>query len=183
MATSMKQANLFNEIWGNPIDVVYTPDDVARDIVDHFKPSGKCLDPCRGDGAFYKYLPEGSLWCEAKEGKDFFDFNEPVDWIVSNPPYSVFAEFLYHSFEVAENIVYLIPINKPFNGFRIMLKTKEFGGIKEIFAVGSGASLNFPIGFAIGAVHFQRNYKGGIAVTFRHNQRIHPTPNNGAGDA
>ena len=131
MATIMKQANLFNEIWVNPNDIVYTPDDVARDIVAHFQPSGKCLDPCRGDGAFYKYLPEGSLWCEAKEGRDFFDFNDPVDWIVSNPPYSAFTEFLYHSFTVAENIVYLIPINKPFNRFKTMRKIKEYGGMKE----------------------------------------------------
>ena len=173
MGTSMKQANLFNETWVNQIDIVYTPDDVARDIVDHFQPSGECLDPCRGDGAFYKYLPEGSQWCEAKDGKDFFDFNEQVDWIVSNPPYSVFADFLYHSFSVAENIVYLIPVNKPFNGFRTMRRVAEYGGIREIYTIGPGSWLNFPIGFAVGAVHFQRNYTGGIAITFRHNQPLH----------
>ena len=172
MGIFMKQANLFGEIFVNPIDVVYTPDDVAMDIVDHFKPYGKCLDPCRGDGAFYKYLPKGSLWCEAKEGKDFFDFNSSVDWIVSNPPYSVFADFLYHSFEIAENIVYLIPVNKPFNGFKTMRKIYEYGGIAEIYMVGPGSWLNFPIGFAIGAVHFKRNYKGRIGITFRHNPKL-----------
>ena len=173
MATSMKQANLFNEIWVNPIDIVYTPDDVASDIVDHFKPSGKCLDPCRGDGAFYKYLPLDSLWCEAKEGRDFFDFDEPVDWIVSNPPYSIFAKWLRHSFKISHNIVYLIPIIRCFVSTAIIGDIKTFGGIKEIFVFKESCFTDWSINFAIGAVHFQRNYTGGIAVTFRYNEPLH----------
>lgn len=41
----------------NPRDKVFTPDDVARDIVAYFKPTGRILEPCAGDGAFLKYLP------------------------------------------------------------------------------------------------------------------------------
>ncbi len=41
----------------NPRDVVYTPDDVARDVVAFFKPTGKILEPSAGKGAFLKYLP------------------------------------------------------------------------------------------------------------------------------
>lgn len=33
-------------------DVVYTPDWVAHDMVDHFAPCGRILEPCRGAGAF-----------------------------------------------------------------------------------------------------------------------------------
>ena len=29
-------------------DVVFTPDWVAKDIVDYFKPTGIILDPCKG---------------------------------------------------------------------------------------------------------------------------------------
>jgi hypothetical protein len=163
----MKQANLFNETWANPSDIVYTPDDVARDIVDHFSPSGKCLDPCRGDNAFYKYLPEGSLWCEIKDGKDFFDFNNTVDWIVSNPPYSIFADFLQHSLDIAKDIVYLIPTNKIFQSFRYWDMLRKWGGVREIFFIGGGRSIGLPFGFAVGAVHFQRNYTGGIGITYR----------------
>ena len=160
-------------LWGtaydhqNIKDVVYTPDDVARDVVSFFAPSGRVLDPCRGDGAFYKYLPSGSDWCELKDGKDFFEFHDKVNWIVSNPPYSIFAKFLDHSFEVAENIVYLIPLNKPFNSYAIMKRVEAWGGIKHIFVIGPGAKLNFPIGFCIGAVHFQRGYTGPIGLSFR----------------
>ena len=151
---------------GNSDDVVMTPRDVARDVVNHFRPSGLILDPCRGSGAFADAMP-GSDWCEVTEGRDFYNWRKPVDWIISNPPYSIFADFLRHSFTVAEHIVYLIPVNKVFNSDRIMREIWTWGGVPEIYVVGGGAALDFPIGFCIGAVHFQRNYAGPINVTFR----------------
>ena len=101
-------------------------------------------------------------YCELQEWKDFFDWREPVDWIVSNPPYSVYSEWLRHSFKVADNIVYLIPINKAFNSSTMLRDTYEWGGIAEIVHVGPGSSLKFPVGFAVGAVHYKRGYRGGI---------------------
>ena len=82
-------------------------------------------------------------------------------------PTAFFADFLRHSFTVAEHIVYLIPVNKVFNSDRIMREIWTWGGVPEIYVVGGGAALDFPIGFCIGAVHFQRNYAGPINVTFR----------------
>ena len=148
-------------------DVVLTPEHIAKDIIDRFQPSGKCLDPCKGDGAFLKYLPANSDWCEIREGKDFFDYFKKVDWIVSNPPYSMFAVWLRHSFKIADHIVYLIPVDKPFISYNFMLDTRVFGGIKEIYTIGTGAMCNFPCGFAVGAVYFKRNYKGDIKITFK----------------
>jgi hypothetical protein len=84
-----------------PEDVVYTPGEIAEDIVDFFNPTGDCLDPCMGGGAFYDLLPEPRHWCEIAQGIDFFDWKTPVDWIISNPPYSIFDEFLTHSLTVA----------------------------------------------------------------------------------
>ena len=52
-------------------DVVFTPDWVAKDIFDFFKPTGVILDPCRGGGAFHKFMPSGSPFCEITDGKDF----------------------------------------------------------------------------------------------------------------
>lgn len=146
-------------------DVVYTPEHIAKAVVDHYAPAGRILDPCRGGGAFTKYMPNAE-WCEVREGKDFYAWKTPVDWIVSNPPYSIFSDFLRHSFTVAENIVYLIPINKAFNSDKMMREIWQWGGVKEVLVVGSGGSLKFPIGFCIGAVHFQREYRGGIQVNF-----------------
>lgn len=147
-------------------DIILTPLDVARDVVNHFKPSGRILDPCRGTGAFADQMP-GCEWCEIRDGKDFYDWREPVDWIVSNPPYSVFADFLRHSLNVAENIVYLIPVNKIFNSEKMMREIWTWGGVPEIYTVAGGGALGFPIGFAIGAIHFRRGYRGETRVTFR----------------
>lgn len=148
-----------------PADVVLTPDAVARNVVERFAPTGRVLDPCKGEGAFLRHMP-GAEWCEVREAKDFFLWNEKVDWIVSNPPYSIFSEFLRHSFKVAREIVYLIPINKPFNSDKMMREIWDWGGIKSIYVVGPGASLGFPIGFCIGAVHFSKAYSGPMTVDF-----------------
>lgn len=159
----MSQMNLLNV----PItsDVVYTPDWVARDIVEWFKPSGRILEPAAGDGAFLRHMPSAE-WCELERGRDFFQWVEPVDWIVSNPPYSVFAEFLRHAMTVAENIVFLIPVNKPFNSMKIMRDIFEWGGIVHCRLVAGGAAIGFPIGFAIGSMHFRRGHTGGMTVSF-----------------
>jgi hypothetical protein len=151
----------------NTADVVYTPDDVARDVVDFFKPSGLYLDPCKGDGAFLQHLPAGSEWCEVEEGRDFFAWQKPVDWIVGNPPYSMFVPWLQHSFDLADNIVYMIPVNKPFNSNRLMRWIWSWGWMPTIYVLGHGSLFKQNLGFAIGAVHFQRGYHGGTQFCFR----------------
>lgn len=148
-------------------DVVYTPGNIAQDIVEHFKPSGVCLDPCMGDGAFYRHLPAGAHWCEIERGRDFFEWSKPVDWIVGNPPYTVFSEWLRHSFTVAHDIVYLVPVNKIFNSYTMMIDIARWGGVRELYVMGTGSMFRFPVGFAVGAVHLQRDYRGGTITTFR----------------
>lgn len=146
-------------------DVVFTPEHIAEAMVRHFAPSGRVLDPCKGDGVFLHQMP-GADYCELQEGRDFFNWTERVDWIVSNPPYSVYSEWLRHSFEVADNIVYLIPINKAFNSSTTLHDTYEWGGIAEIVHIAPGRHIGFPVGFAVGAVHYKRGYSGGIV--YRH---------------
>lgn len=149
-------------------DVVCTPDDIAADIVRHFQPAGRILDPCRGDGAFYRYLPANAEWCEIEQGRDFFLWTQPVDWIIGNPPYAVFSDWLRHSFTLACDIVYLIPVNKVFNSYTMMRSVAAWGGIKEIYTIGRGDTYMLAtVGFAVGAVHLQRGYRGGMVTTFR----------------
>ena len=162
---NMAQLHLLN-ISQYQSDIVYTPDAVAADMVSFFAPLGKCLDPCLGDGAFFKHLPGGSEWCEIEQGKNFFEYHKPVDWIIGNPPYAVFSDWLRHSFSIAANVVYLIPINKAFNSFTMLQTIYQYGGIKHIRAYAGGSKLGFPIGFAVGAVHFQRDYGGDIGFSF-----------------
>jgi len=143
----------------NAKDVVYTPDWVARDMVEFFQPAGRILEPCKGDGAFLKYLPTAE-WCEITEGRDFFSWDEPVDWLFGNPPYSVYGEWLAHSMTIANHICYLIPINKPFNSGKMFRAWMDWGRIKHLRYYANGGKLGFQIGFACGAVYFQKEYCG-----------------------
>ena len=54
-------------------DRIYTPDRLAMDIVRHFMPSGKILEPCAGDGAFLRALPLDADWYEIDLGRDFLE--------------------------------------------------------------------------------------------------------------
>ncbi len=149
----------------DPGDVVYTPDWVARDMVDYFKPSGRVLDPCCGDGAFLRHLPAGTEWCEIERGRDFFAWHERVDWCFGNPPYKIFSDWLAHSMIVSNDICYLIPANKAFNSYAMIGRTLEWGGFVSIRVYGTGAQMKFPIGYAIAAVHYQRGYTGETQIT------------------
>ena len=64
-------------------DRVYTPEWVARDMAWSFQPSGRVLEPCKGKGVFLRFLPDDTEWCEIDEGRDFFEWHEKVDWVVS----------------------------------------------------------------------------------------------------
>jgi len=152
-------------IIANPKDIVLTPDWVAKDMIEYFKPTGSILDPCKGDGAFLQHLP-GAEWCEIREGQDFFNYNKRVDWIISNPPYSGFFDWIYHSMSLADNFVYLLPCNKPFISQRLLIKLKEWGEMKHLRLYGTGNKLGFPVGFAIGAFHFQKGNKEGMTFSY-----------------
>jgi len=148
----------------DPQDIVYTPDWVAADMVKHFNPSEIILEPSCGDGAFLKYLPTAE-WCEIEKGVDFFAYNKSVNWIIGNPPYSVFSKWLGHSFDIAENICYLIPLTRLFNSGYFIKRLLNWGGIVEMRYYADGQDLGFPIGFAIGAVWFQKGYTGKTQIT------------------
>ena len=153
----------------NKNDKVYTPERVAKDIIKtldtKFGINGKVLEPCKGGGAFYNNIPDKceKLWCEIDEGVDFFNFNDKVDWIITNPPYSIFDEFILHSFEIANNIALLIPINKLTSSHRRIMDIKKYGGVVYI-KIYKGSECNFPFGFACGLVYLKKGYKGGINI-------------------
>lgn len=122
--------NIQTVLWDReilPADVVYTPHNIAKDIINKLSPNGICLDPCKGDGAFYNYLPNAE-YCELSEGKDFFDYNKKVNWIIGNPPYSIFLEFMQHSFDLSDNVSFLVPTNKIFQRQIVMDAINKWGG-------------------------------------------------------
>ena len=160
-------------------DVVYTPEPIAKDIIEWVKPSGVCLDPCKGDGAFFNNFPGVRDWCELREGRDFFEYDKKVDFIIGNPPYSIFEDFLRHSFEIAGDVVYIVPTNKVFQRLLIMDMIMDWGGIYAVMMYGSGSNVGFPFGFSVGTFHFKKNYDGATHIGYywrgRHNNCVQKT--------
>lgn len=135
-------------------DIVMTPFPLAKEILNHFKPVGKILDPCKGTGAFT--IDE---WCEISEGRDFFDYGDKVDWIITNPPWSKFKDFLTHSMSLSENIVFLAPINHFITKARLRIIKQEGFGIKEFMLIDTPKE--WPqSGFQIVAGYLKKNYEG-----------------------
>ena len=143
----------------NKNDVVFTPEKIASKICSMYNIVGKVLEPCKGEGAFMKYLPKNTMWCEIADGRNFYDFNEKVDWIVTNPPYSDFNRFLEHSFELADNVVLLTPVAKMMKSMGTIRQIFKYGGMVSCFYIGA-SRCGFPFGFPCGAWHLQRGYTG-----------------------
>jgi len=148
---------------GSTHDKVYTPYEVARKIIYSFpiEQGQTVLEPCRGQGAFYNNFPAfcNKKWCEIDDGVDFFDFTEKVDWIITNPPYSIFDEFAKHCFEVADNVVFLAPAMKMTSSFSRLKMYSDFGCPKRITFIGA-SKCGFPFGFPCAIVWWQKDYKG-----------------------
>lgn len=146
-------------------DEVYTPRPIAKRIIDHFKMSGRILDPAMGDGAFYdQFQTNDKDWCEVTRGRNFFQYRAKCDWCCTNPPWSLFRQFLVHAMEISDNIVFLITVNHVWTKSRLReLKAGGFG-IREIFLIDTPA--NFPhSGFQVCAIHFKRGYDGEIRLS------------------
>jgi len=141
----------------NKNDVVFTPDWLAKQICEMFPIKGRVLEPCKGEGVFLKYLPDNTEWCEIADGKNFYDYHKKVDWLVTNPPYSDYDRFLDHSFELADNIILLVPIAKMMKSMGTLKKIFSYGGIVSCHFLGGGQA-GFPFGFPVGIYHLQRNY-------------------------
>lgn len=143
----------------NQTDKIMTNENIAKKIIKYFKPTGLILEPCKGSGNFYSNFKEKKDWCEIDKGRDFLKYNKRVDWIITNPPYSIYDEFLLKSFEIANNIVFLVPLAKAFKSRKIDNAIEKYGGLKEIVLLGSGTNIGFNFGFPVGCLHYQKNYK------------------------
>ena len=142
-------------------DCVQTPIEYAQAIIDHFKPNGKVLEPCSGEGNFLKVYPY-TAHCEILEGSDFFEETETYNWIITNPPYSKMRRFIQHSMEIADNIVFLTTINHLWLKARMRDIEQAGYGIKEIVVFDTPKT--FPqSGFQIGCFYLRKGWKGDIS--------------------
>ena len=158
---------------GPELDVVYTPRELAQAVIDHFKPTGTMLEPCRGSGHFYDAFPPETVkhYCEIDEGIDFFDWHDPVDWIISNPPWSQFRAFNLHAMSLATSVVWIIPLVH-LSGKARVRDVQEMGfGLREI------ALLDTPRdwpqgGFQLAAFHLKRGYLGPTRISALSSNRV-----------
>lgn len=165
-----------------PNDMVMTPRHIAKQMISFYTHdlvrlwgptvSGisqtkhdTVLDPCRGDGAFYDQYPDYCTkdWCEITEGRDFFDWPYKVDWIITNPPYSIFPQFLEKCFEVADNVALLIPLAKLVSSLKRINMVMDYGGIVSMRIIGA-SKCGFPFGFPAAAIHMKRGYDGNTLI-------------------
>lgn len=150
-------------------DDIYTPEPIAKMLIgkiNHYiQPNHTLYDPFRGGGAFYNNFPCKTIkeWSEIKENEDFFDWRYPVDWIISNPPYSKYTEVMQHSYEIAENICYLVPLSKVVSSMQRIRELNRWGGIIKMWILPS-SMCGFPFGFPACFFWARKGYKGSIEV-------------------
>lgn len=117
-------------------DKIYTPLPVAEKMIDicNIQADEIVLDPCKGGGVFYDNLPPEckKKYCEIEENINFFDFNQKVDLIIGNPPYSIWNKWVDKSISLNPNKICYIWGLGNFTPARIE-KFKNAGyGIKKI---------------------------------------------------
>jgi hypothetical protein len=98
-------------------DVFYTPSSLVKIHLEKFNdiPEGSIIyEPFYGNGAYYnemknKYTNCEILYTEIELGLDFFSFDNKVDYIISNPPYSIIDKVFEKSVSLKPKIIsYLI---------------------------------------------------------------------------
>jgi hypothetical protein len=156
-------------------DDIQTPRYLANQIVKHFLPlidvkNDLVLEPCAGKGAFVRAFKASGIksitTCEIKNGRDFFDYDQRVDWIITNPPFSQMREFLRHGFRIANNVVFLT-FAAHVLGMKARLQDMNDAkwGIKELLCVPTPPKPWPQSGFQVCAAHLRKGWRS-TKVTF-----------------
>ena len=149
-------------------DLVMTPPELAAVVIGHFagRMSGTVLDPARGQGAFHDRFPAHLErdWCEITEGRDFLDWREPVDWVMTNPTWSRLRDFSRHAMRIAPNIVWLAPLTNLTTKARLRDLDEAGFGIAELVLIDTPKG--WPqSGFQLVAAWLRKGHSGGWSVT------------------
>ena len=99
----------------NPTDFYATPPWCYENLDIDWNIFETAHEPCRGDGRIQFFLEEEcALPCtysEILEGKDFFEWTEGTDLILTNPPFSIAQEFIDHAITYSNTCIMLLRIN------------------------------------------------------------------------
>ena len=143
-----------------------TPKDLAKVLIEHFNPRGFILEPGRGERNMYDLLPDPKDWCEIEEGRDFFDWEEKVDWIFANPPWDDLDTWLKHCFKVADKIMALIPCSHIWPEKMIEATRESEFGLKEIAWIYDPPHTWTSMEFGLAGVLWVRGYEGPVTVSY-----------------
>lgn len=70
-----------------------TPENLARDLISKLDITDNDIlyEPFKGEGAFYNNFPVNNInyYTEIEEQLDYKNFNENVDWVITNPPFKL----------------------------------------------------------------------------------------------
>ncbi len=96
-------------------DVIYTPKKLAIEMINmcDIKQTDKVLDCSLGGGVFFDNFPESDKdWCEIEKGRDFFEYTKgkKYDWVIGNPPYSLWNKWLEHTCEITDKFCYIFGV-------------------------------------------------------------------------
>ena len=113
----------------------YTNEEMVKDLLTliDFESSDRVLDAGSGlNKVWYKNLNlTNKFECELEEGNDFYLWDQEVEWVIGNPPYSHAKDFLLKASEIATKGIAFLINNQCFNSFLLpsrleRLKNKGF---------------------------------------------------------
>lgn len=98
-------------------DFYPTPERATLELLKRINISGQQVWGCAcGDGAISRLLPEGTISTDlinrgyGEHGIDFLKTQKKVDWIITNPPYSIATDFVIHALWCSSNVAMLLKI-------------------------------------------------------------------------
>lgn len=112
----------------------------------------------------------GCEWCEIDEGKDFLAIEGQWDWIVTNPPWSKFRQFLAKAMQCAGDVVFLVTMNHFFTKARMRDVAEAGFGFVEALLVPTPPKPWPQSGFQVAAVHLRKGYHGPMAFSYENDQ-------------
>lgn len=123
---------------GHPNDSIYTPLPLALRMIEmaNIQPNESVLDPCRGAGVFFQNLPLcDKAYCEITEGRDFYEWKEPVDVIIGNPPFSQWKKWLPHTLSLCQKRFIYVFSSTGLTGNRLKMILDAGFGITAVHIV------------------------------------------------
>jgi hypothetical protein len=70
-----------------------TPEELCKQLIKYvpLHDGDMVLEPFKGEGSFFNNFPNNTIndYCEIEEGLDFKDYDKPIDWVISNPPFKL----------------------------------------------------------------------------------------------